>query len=97
MVKEVAQHFRVSESAIPRLRTKYRQRGTIKDRPRPGRPRKTTRHEGNFIVTSSRHNRFLSSTGIVVCLQLVIVVFSDHTHLLFWLEMLQEHGYVLRL
>ena len=64
MVKEVAQHFHVSESAISRLRTKYRQTGTIKDRPRPGRPRKTTRREDNFIVTSSRRNRFLSSTRI---------------------------------
>ena len=64
MVKEVAQHFHVSESAISRLRTKYRQTGTIKDRPRPGRPRKTTRREDNFIVMSSRRNRFLSSTRI---------------------------------
>ena len=64
MVKEVAQHFHVSESAISRLRTKYRQTGTIKDRPRPGRPRKTTQREDNFKVTSSRRNRFLSSTRI---------------------------------
>ena len=64
MVKEVAQQFHVSESAISRLRTKYRQTGTIKDRPRPARPRKTTRREDNFIVTSSRRNRFLSSTRI---------------------------------
>ena len=64
MVKDVAQHFHVSESAISRLRTKYRQTGTIKDRTRPGRPRKTTRRGDNFIVTSSRRNRFLSSTRI---------------------------------
>ena len=54
----------MSESAIFRLRTKYRQTGTVKDRPRPGRPRKTTRRENNFIVTSSRRNRFLNSKRI---------------------------------
>ena len=65
MVKKVAQHFRVSESAISRLRTKYRQTGTVKDRPRSGRPRKTTRREDNCNVMSSRRNRFLSSMKIV--------------------------------
>ena len=64
MVKDVAQHFHVSERAISRLRTKYRQTGTIKERPHPGRPRKSTRCEDNFIVTSSGCNRFLSSTRI---------------------------------
>ena len=64
MVKEVAKHFHVSESAISRRRTKYRQTCTVKDRPRPGRPRKTTRREDNFIVTSSPRNRFLCSTRI---------------------------------
>ena len=63
-VKEVAQRFRVSESAISRLRAKYRQTGTVIDRPRPGRPRKTTRREDNYIMTSSRRNRFMSSTRI---------------------------------
>ena len=63
-VKDVAQHFHVSESAISRLRAKNHQTGNIKDRPRPGRPRKTTRREDNFIVTSSRRNGFLSSTRI---------------------------------
>ena len=63
-VKEVAQRVRVSESAISRLRAKYRQTGTVKDRLRPGRPRKTTRREDNYIVTSSRRNRFMSSTRI---------------------------------
>ena len=63
-VKEIAQHFHVRESAIARLRTKYRQTGTIKDKPRPGRPRKTTRREDNFIVMSYRFNHFLSSMRI---------------------------------
>lgn len=64
MVKDVAQHFRVSESAISRLRTKCRQTGTFKDRPPAGRLRKTTRREDNYIVTSSRRNQFSSSTKI---------------------------------
>ena len=41
MVKEVAQHFRVSESAISNLRTKYSQTGTAKDRLSSDRSRKT--------------------------------------------------------
>ena len=63
-VKEVALRFIVNESAISRLRAKYRQTGTVKDRPRPSRPRKTTRREDNYIVTSSRPNPFMSSTRI---------------------------------
>ena len=59
MVKEVAKHFHVSESTVSRLNIKYHQTGTIKDRPRPGRPHKTTQLEDNFIVTSSRRNHFL--------------------------------------
>ena len=58
MVKEAAQLFLESKSVISRFRTKYLQTGTIKDRPCPGRPCKITRHENNFIVMSSRHNRF---------------------------------------
>lgn len=64
MVKQVAQHFQVSESAISRLRTKFQQTGSVKDRPRSGRPRKTSRREDNYIVTSSRRDRFLSSTKL---------------------------------
>ena len=40
------------------------EKSTVKDRPHPGRPRKTTRREDNYIVTSSRRNRFMSSTRI---------------------------------
>lgn len=62
--KDVARHFHVNESTISRLRTKFRQTGSVKDRPRAGRPRKTTRREDNYIVTSSRRNRFLSAPKI---------------------------------
>ena len=87
MVKEFAQHFHVSESAISRLRTKYRQTGTIKDRPRPGRPRKTTRRKDSFIVTSSRRNCFLSSTRIAGL--------QEHGYVLRLLETdFERHGYV---
>ena len=54
----------MNESAISRLRKKCRRTGTVKDRQRSGRPRKTERREDNYIVTSSRRNRFLNSTKI---------------------------------
>lgn len=62
--KDVARHFQVSESSISRLRAKFRQTGSVKDRPRTGRPRKTTGREDNYMVTSSRRDRFLSGTKI---------------------------------
>ena len=62
--REVASHFKVSESIISRLSTKFRQTGSVKDLPRTGRPRKTTRREGNYIVTSSRRDIFLSGAKI---------------------------------
>ena len=62
--KEIARHFQVSESTISRLRTKFHQTDSVKDLPRTGRPRKTTRREYNCIVTSSRRDRFLSCAKI---------------------------------
>ena len=62
--KEIVRHFQVSKSSISRLRTKFRQTGSVNDLPRTGRPRKTTRREDNYIVTSSRRDRFLSGAKI---------------------------------
>lgn len=59
--RNVARHFNVHESTISRLKTRFRQTGAVVDRPRTGRPRKTTQREDLFLVTSSRHNRFMSS------------------------------------
>lgn len=59
--RDVARHVGVHESTISRLRVRYQLTGNVKDRPRSGRPRKTTPREERYIVTTSRRNRFMSS------------------------------------
>ena len=60
-VRDVARHFQPHESTISRLLNRFQQTGNVADRPRSGRPRKTTPREDRFLTTSSRCNRFLSS------------------------------------
>ena len=59
--RDVARHFQRHESTIGRLLNRFQQTGNVADRPRSGRPRKTTPREDLFLTTSSRRNRFLSS------------------------------------
>ena len=59
--RDVARHFQRHESTLSRLLNRFRQTGNVADRPRSGRPRKTTPREDRFLTTSSRRNRFLSS------------------------------------
>ena len=59
--RDVARHFRRHESTISRLLNRFQQTWNVADRPRSGRPRKTTPREDRFLTTSSRRNRFLSS------------------------------------
>jgi transposase len=59
--RDVAQHFQCNESTICRLRNRFQQTRNVADRPRSGRPRKTTPQEHRFLTTSSRRNRFFSS------------------------------------
>ena len=59
--RDVARHFQRYESTISRLLNRFQQTGTVADRPRSGRPRKTTPREDRFLKTSSRRNRFISS------------------------------------
>ena len=61
--RDVARHFQRHESTISRLLSRFQQTGNVADRPRSGRPRKTTPQEDRFLTTSSRRNtrRFLPS------------------------------------
>ena len=59
--RDVARHFQRHESTIRRLLNIFQQTGNVADRPRSGRPRKTTPREDRFLTTSSRRNRFLCS------------------------------------
>ena len=60
-VTHVARNIGVSHCTIARLRTKFNATGSLKDRPRTGRPRKTTSNEDHYITLTSCHNRFASS------------------------------------
>ena len=59
--RDVARHFQRHESTINRLLNRFQQTGNVSNRPRSGRPRKTTAREDRFFTISSRRNRFLSS------------------------------------
>ena len=59
--RDVARHFQRHESTISRLLKRFQQLGNVADRPRSGRPRKTTLQKDRFLTTSSRRNIFLSS------------------------------------
>lgn len=62
--RQVAATFGVSESMISKLKVKFRETGDVKDRPRTGRPRKTTVQEDRFITVSALRNRRLPATHL---------------------------------
>jgi transposase len=51
--RRVADHFRVNHSIIVRLIQRFRQMGNVTDRPRAGRPRKTTHREDRLISSTT--------------------------------------------
>ena len=51
--RQMAQTFGVSESMISKLKVKFRETGDVKDRPRTGRPRKTTAPKDRFITLTA--------------------------------------------
>ncbi|KAK1904362.1 Transposable element Tcb1 transposase, partial [Dissostichus eleginoides] len=63
-VRRVAALCGVSPGNISKLRTKFRETGEVKDRPRRGRPRKTTPPEDRFLTLASLRNRRLSSRDL---------------------------------
>lgn len=60
-VRAVSLHFGVSPSTISRLRDRFDETGSVQERPRSGRPRKTTDVEDRYVRVTSRRNRFLSA------------------------------------
>lgn len=59
-LRRIAEHFDVNVSVISRLLTRHRESGTVDERERSGRPRKTTPREDRAIVRSA-HRRPLST------------------------------------
>ena len=52
--RRIATNFRVTYSVISRLLARYKHRGTVKDRPRSGRPRTTTPREDRYLNRRAR-------------------------------------------
>ena len=49
--RDVARHFQHHELTISRLLNRFQQAGNVADRPRSGRPHKTTPQEDYFLTT----------------------------------------------
>ena len=56
--RRVADHFRVKHSIIVRLVQPFRQTGNVTDRPRAGKPHKTTPREDRLISRRARQRPF---------------------------------------
>ena len=59
----IAGRFNVHQSTITRLLRKYRATGSVKDRPRSGQPRVTTRRQDIFIRQRHLRDRFVTSVS----------------------------------
>lgn len=56
-LREVARRLQVSPSVICRLRQRWQATGRVQDRPRPGKPRKTTRREDRYVTRQAQMSR----------------------------------------
>ena len=61
---QVTALFGVSPSTISKVKAKFHITGDVRDRPRSGRPKKTTPQEDRFLTLSALRNRRLSSTDL---------------------------------
>ncbi|VDI83638.1 Hypothetical predicted protein [Mytilus galloprovincialis] len=59
--RRIAVHFGVNHTVIIRLVQRYRQTGSVEDRPRAGRPRKTTPREDRNLSRQARLKPFSSA------------------------------------
>jgi transposase len=62
--RRVADHFRVNHSINVRLMQRVRQTGNVTDRPRAGRPRKTTPREDRLISRRARQRPFSTAGAL---------------------------------
>jgi transposase len=62
--RRVANHFRVNHSIIVPLMQRFRQTGNVTDRPRAGRPHKTTPREDQLISRRARQRPFSTTCAL---------------------------------
>ena len=62
--QDVADQFNVHRTTIVRLRQRYQETGTVSDRPKPGRPRATTRGEDRYIRVTVARRRFVDGPSL---------------------------------
>jgi transposase len=62
--RRVADYFRINHSIIVRLMQRFRQTGNVTDRPRAGRPRKTTPREDRLISRRARQRPFSTAGAL---------------------------------
>ena len=58
--REVARRLQTSHQTINRIRQRYKQTGLLKDRPRTGRSKVTTRSEDRYVTNVVARNRFVT-------------------------------------
>ncbi|VDI19065.1 Hypothetical predicted protein, partial [Mytilus galloprovincialis] len=63
--RRIAVHFGVNHTVIMRLVQRYRQTWSVEDRPRAGRPRKTTPREDRNLSRQARLKPFSSADSFV--------------------------------
>ena len=57
---DVAETFNITQSAVSKICSKFRNHGHVKNLPRPGRPRVTTRREDRHMVRQATANPKIS-------------------------------------
>jgi transposase len=62
--RRVADHFRINHSIIVRLMQRFRQTGNVTDRPRAGKPHKTTPREDRLISRRARQRPFSTAGAL---------------------------------
>ena len=62
--RAVAGHFNVSQSVISRLWNRFQHTGNVEERPRSGRPRKTTVRQDRYLCNMAKRQRFQSAVRL---------------------------------
>jgi transposase len=64
--RAVAGQFNVSQNVISRLWNGFQHTGNVAERPRSGRPRKTTMRQNPYLSNMAKRQRFQSAAGSIL-------------------------------